>query len=228
MSVPDRFYTTIAADFDRLMNPYDLRRRMEVIFDEMLANGISGKQVLDAGCGTGWFSRGAHQRGATVTSLDVGVELLAETRRKAPVTAVAADALRLPFRPASFDIVISSEMIEHTADPRQAVSEMARVLKPGGILALTCPNRVWQGVVRAASRLRLRPFDALENFPSFDELESFVALAGLRQIEHHGIHAWPFQLRPLWRLSHWADRRFSRTAWKRLMINQAIKAVKAT
>lgn len=226
MSGPDKFYTTIASDFDRLMNDYDVQRRIELVYGELLPSSLYGKRLLDAGCGSGWFSRAAHQRGARVTSLDVGVELLNETLRKAPVTAVIGDALTLPFRDASFDIVVSSEMIEHTVKPAQAVREMGRVLKPDGTLVLTCPNRAWQGVVRTASRLGLRPFQGLENFPSFDDLEVFVGAAGLRLSRHVGLHPWPFQLRPLHRLSRWVDVRFGGSAWRRLMINQAIHAVK--
>jgi len=225
MSAPDKFYTTIASDFDRLMNDYDVQRRLEVVYGELLPQDLAGKSLLDAGCGSGWFSQAAHRRGARVTSLDVGIELLRETLRKAPVTAVIGDALQLPYRDQSFDIVVSSEMIEHTSAPHQAVREMGRVLKPGGALVLTCPNRAWQGVVRAASRLGLRPFQGLENFPSFDELAAFVNSAGLQLRRHIGLHPWPFQL-PLHALSRTVDQKFGDSAWRRLMINQAIQAVK--
>ena len=55
-------------------------------------------------------------------------------------------------------------MLEHTDAPDRAIQELARVLRVDGLLVLTTPNRVWQGVVRAASRLRLRPFRGLENW----------------------------------------------------------------
>src|SRR5262249_33588782 len=138
------FYSTIAADFDSLMNPYDVRRRVEVVFDELLTAPLHGKRLLDAGCGSGWFSRAAVERGALVTSLDLGVPLLVETRKKASVKAVVGDALRMPFQDESFDVVVSSEMIEHTPDPGRAIAEMARVLHRGGTLVVTCPNRAWQ------------------------------------------------------------------------------------
>jgi ubiquinone/menaquinone biosynthesis C-methylase UbiE len=220
------FYSTIAAEFDSLMNPYDVRRRVELVFDELLTEPLHGKRLLDAGCGSGWFSRAAVERGAVVTSLDLGVPLLLETRKKAAVKAVVGDALRMPFPDASFDVVVSSEMIEHTPDPAQAVAEMARVLRSGGTLVVTCPNKAWQGVVRAASRLRMRPFQGIENFPSFGELDDHVRSTGLQLQRHVGLHAWPFQLKPLWGASEWVDHKFGDRAWKRWMINQAVKAVK--
>ena len=76
---------------------------------------------------------------------------------------LVADACELPVRDESFDVVISSEMLEHTRMPRRALEELARVLRADGVLVLTTPNRVWQSLVRAASALRLRPFHGPEN-----------------------------------------------------------------
>src|SRR4030095_2888280 len=75
---------------------------------------------------------------------------------------LVADVCQLAVRDQSFDIIISSEMLEHTGAADQAIRELARVLRPEGLLVLTTPNRVWQGVVRAASRLRLRPFHGID------------------------------------------------------------------
>jgi len=220
------FYTTIADDFDHLMNAYDVRRRVEVVYDELLPENIAGKRVLDIGCGTGWFSQRAYERGANVTSLDVGTALLRQTLRKADVTPTVGDALGLPFGDESFDVVVSSEVIEHTADAGQAVAEMGRVLRPGGVLVLTCPNKSWQWSVELANQLRVRPFDGHEHFPSTTELEAYVQGAGLTLVDHVGLHLWPFQLRWLWPLSRQVDRRFGSGRLGRWMINQAIRAEK--
>jgi 2-polyprenyl-6-hydroxyphenyl methylase/3-demethylubiquinone-9 3-methyltransferase len=138
-----------------------------------------------------------------------------------------ADALALPFAASSFDYVISSEVIEHTLNPALAVKEMARVLRPNGVLVLTCPNRRWQWLVTGASRLGLRPFDGIEDFPTFGQLEIFAAGAGLSLVCHRGFHPWPFQLRLLWPLSRALDRALGASAAGRWMINQAIRAVKS-
>jgi 2-polyprenyl-3-methyl-5-hydroxy-6-metoxy-1,4-benzoquinol methylase len=220
------FYENIAADFDTLLNSYDTQRRVEVLFDELLTMDLHGKKLLDLGCGTGWFSRRARERGAEVVSVDLGPGLLKQVLAKASVLPVAGNALALPFASGTFDVVVSSEMIEHTTDPMQAVREMARVLKPGGPLALTCPNRAWLWLVNLATVLKLRPFQGYENFPRFDELAKMVRATGLTIAQHQGLHAWPFQVTPLHGASRRVDQRFGKSAWGRWMINQAILAWK--
>ncbi|HZS52017.1 MAG TPA: class I SAM-dependent methyltransferase [Bryobacterales bacterium] len=220
------FYTSIAGEFDRMMNPYDLERRLEVVFEQLLLGSLAGRLVLDAGCGTGWFAARAQYGGACVVALDLGPPLLEEARRKAPVFAAAGDALELPFRDNTFDIVISSEAIEHTIDPARAIREMARVLRPEGTLVLTCPNRFWQWLVGFANCAGLRRFDGYENFPSFHGLEQYIAAAGLALECHIGFHPWPFQLRPLWGVSRWVDAKLGGGWARRFMINQAVRASK--
>lgn len=220
------FYEGIAGDFDELMNAFDVRRRLEVVYDQFLTGDLAGVRLLDVGCGTGRFSERAHQRGAEVVALDVGPNLLKQALARADVSPVVGDGLRLPFQDESFDVVVSSEMIEHTTSPVTAVGEMARVLRPGGRLALTCPNKVWLWLVRLATTVKLRPFDGYENFPSFPELERFASGNGLRIRSHIGLHPWPFQFRLLCGLSRWVDMRYGAGPWSRVMINQAILADK--
>jgi SAM-dependent methyltransferase len=57
--------------------------------------------------------------------------------RRKPGAAVVGDAHHLPFAPGSFDLIISTEMLEHTAEPQRIVDEIRRVLRPGGRLLLT-------------------------------------------------------------------------------------------
>jgi SAM-dependent methyltransferase len=227
MNRKEKFYLEVADRFDELMDPYDIERRIDIVFQDLLPSSLRGKLVLDAGAGTGYFSQMAADRGARVISVDVGTPLLAQVAKRTAALLAAGDVQALPFRKASFDVVISSEVIEHTLDPAQAVRELARVLKPGGILALTCPNRLWQPVVRVASRLRLRPYQGYENFPSFRKLDTYVLSSGLILKRHFGFHPWPFQFSPFRKLSRQVDLRFGHRLWGRYMINQAIQAVKA-
>ena len=225
-SSPRYFYESIAARFEALDHPDDLRRRLAIVFDECLGRtSLAGKRTLDAGCGYGAFSSVAAQRGAAVVSVDIGERLVGRAITRAASRGVVADAGRLAFRDESFDIVISSEMIEHTEAPQQTVQELARVLRGGGLLVLTTPNRVWQWPVRMASRLGLRPFHGLESFVAWGRLERLCSAAGLEVLVHLGFHPWPFQL-GLARAARTVEKRGARGRAARLMVNQAVVARK--
>ena len=112
-----------------------------------------GELVLDLGCGFGRHAFGALRRGADVVAGDLGRAELAEvasmvTAMRAageiPGEAVgcpaAADARRLPFADGAFDRIIAAEVLEHIADDGAALAELARVLRPGGTLAVTVPS----------------------------------------------------------------------------------------
>lgn len=220
------FYDTIASDFDLNMNHYDLQRRLEVVFDQLLKQvPLHGRKVLDAGCGTGYFSRWALERGAQVISLDIGINLLKEARKKGAASPVAGDVMRLPFGDSTFDIVISSECIEHTPSPELAVLEMIRVLSPGGFLAITCPNRFWHWSCRLANALKIRPYRGLENWPSWSTLRQYVRENGIEIREHIGLHLFPFVLKPTHGLLRFLDRGGHR--FGPFYVNQCLLGVKS-
>lgn len=220
------FYEGIAERFEGLDHPADLRRRLSVVFDDCLGQtSLSGKRTLDAGCGYGPFSAAAAARGAAVVSVDIGQRLVARAMTRAGSLGFVADVCHLAARDESFDAVISSEMLEHTTAPARAVQELARVLRPNGVLVLTTPNRVWQGPVRAASVLRLRPFRGLENFVAWRHLEQWCSAAGLDVLAHVGLHPWPFQL-GLHAAAAMVEKHLARGRAARLMVNQALVARK--
>lgn len=191
------FYDTIAADFDQIMNQYDLRRRLEVVFDQLLGGvDLKGCKMLDAGCGTGFFTATALARGAEVTSLDIGVNLLREARKKGAPFVVAGDVANMGFADASFDLIVSSECIEHTPSPRASIKEMARVLRPGGMIVLTCPNRFWYWSCFLANLLKIRPYRGLENWPGWFSLRRWMGQYGLDVRRHRGLHLFPFFFKP--------------------------------
>ena len=216
------FYERIADRFEGLDHPADVRRRLSVVFDECLGGvSLANARVLDAGCGYGVFSAAAARRGATVVSVDIGPRLVALARARGGGHGVVADACRLPARDNSFDVVIASEMLEHTLAPARAVMELARVVKLGGMLVITTPNRAWQPIVRLASRLRLRPFQGVENFVGWDELDRACVAAGLDVELHQGFHPWPFHLGFAGAAAR-VERRLADTRAARLMVNQAM------
>lgn len=95
---------------------------------------VAGKRALDVGCGEGRFSRMLAGRGADCTGIDP-TELLARTARdRGSMAVVRAVAEALPFADASFDLVVSYITLVDIAGYREAIAEMARVLRRGGRL----------------------------------------------------------------------------------------------
>lgn len=189
------FYETSFADqFDEKMNKYDLQKRLSVVYDELLTEDLQNKTLLDAGCGTGWFSKAAASRGAIVTSMDLGENLLREVAKKCDTKRVPGSILQMPFSNDTFDYVVCSEVIEHVPEPAQAIKEIYRVLKPGGTLVLTTPNRFWYFSLVIANFLKIRPYQGLENWLGYRELRKEVESTGFTVEKMHGIHLFPFIL----------------------------------
>ncbi len=219
------FYDSIADEFDAVMNMYDLERRLHVIFDVFFKDvDLRGRQLLDAGCGTGWFSRAACRRGADVTALDIGPRLLSQVSDKCNAKTVVGDVLDLQFPDGSFDVVISSECIEHTHDPGRAVHELIRVCRPGGMVAITSNNRTWYWLCALANRFDWRPYKGIENWPGWAEFHSWFDREPVRIVDRRGFHLFPFQIRALHPLLRHLDR-YGQTLG-RLCVNQGIMAVK--
>jgi len=218
-------YDLIAQEFDSIMNHYDLERRLQVVFEQLLADvNLKGSRLLDAGCGTGFFSVQAARLGANVISLDVGKNLLKETRRKGIAAVVAADAARMPIRDRSFDVVVSSECIEHTLSPPDTMRELIRVLRPGGWLVVTCPNAVWRWSCTIANALHLRPYQGIENWPGWNELRLWAEEGGLDVRHQIGLHLFPFVLQS----SHPILRRLDRLGGRvgSVFVNQCLAGKK--
>jgi SAM-dependent methyltransferase len=99
-------------------------------------------RVLENGCGLGAYIGPLRRYTPAVHGLEYGFDRAAEAgRRHPPSLVVCAAGERLPYPAASFDDIVSNEVIEHVQDDRAAVAEMVRALRPGGRLLLFCPNR---------------------------------------------------------------------------------------
>ncbi|HVP39709.1 MAG TPA: class I SAM-dependent methyltransferase [Candidatus Saccharimonadales bacterium] len=134
-----------------------VRRFREVLEHAELAPGL---RVLDLGCGWAYGCWWARARGCEVWGVDLERDQLAWARGGLPGGAalrlVQANVKQLPFPDRSFDRVVSVEMLEHVFRPDRpaAFAEMARVLRPGGRLALSTPNPA--SPVEAVKRLAVR------------------------------------------------------------------------
>ncbi len=114
-----------------------------------------GMTLLDCGCGPGTITVGLAQAVAPgeVVAVDVEASQVALARRHASdrkatnLRVEAASVYRLPFPDRSFDVVFSHALFEHLQEPEAALEEIRRVLRPGGLAALSSPD--WAGNVMA-------------------------------------------------------------------------------
>lgn len=225
LSQKELAYENIAEDFDSVMNMYDVNTRLHLVYEKLLQSvDLKGKKVLDAGCGTGWFSKFAEDRGAVVFSMDVGEGLLKQVKRKCSSTCVVGSISEMPFPDQNFDFIVSSEVIEHVEDQKSAFSEFARVLKPGGKIAITTPNKLWFPTVWLANKFSLRPYQGLEKWLSWKQFENELQQVGFEIEQRNGCHLLPFQLSFLHSALSKADN-YSSTLYP-IMINMGVLAAK--
>lgn len=125
-----------------LTNEADMafRRRVHVLLDYLELR--DGADVLDCGCGMGFYLMAMQQlRELRLTGLDSDRDRLRYTEQVGVrATLVEGDVEELPFADASFDRVLLSEVLEHVQDDVAALREVHRVLRPGGVLAISVPH----------------------------------------------------------------------------------------
>jgi len=105
---------------------------------------VAGLDVLDCACGEGYGARLLADTARGVTAVDVDGAAIEHARRRygrGGLTYVEADALSLPFDDERFDAVVSFETLEHLAEHDELLTEFRRVLKPGGFLLISSPDR---------------------------------------------------------------------------------------
>ncbi len=153
---------------------------------------VAGKTVLEVGAGSGRDSVTLAEAGATailldysMASLDVARGVAERSGRRVPL--VRADALRLPFRDASIDVVFHQGLLEHFRDPMPLLRENVRVLKPRAILLVDVPQRfhlytVLKHLLIAAGRW----FAGWETEFTIGELERLMRTAGVTVTRRYG------------------------------------------
>jgi 2-polyprenyl-3-methyl-5-hydroxy-6-metoxy-1,4-benzoquinol methylase len=122
-------------------------QRDELIYAEHLARYrlaaqlVSGRRVLDAGCGEGYGTRLLVAGGATsVVGVDIDEQTVAHARERYGLDFRVSDVAELPFEDASFDVIVCFETIEHVADAARVLAELRRVLANEGLLVVSTPN----------------------------------------------------------------------------------------
>jgi SAM-dependent methyltransferase len=166
-----------------------------------------GELVLDMGAGAGRHAFETYRRGARIIALDYSLTELKDVAsmfsamnqaREAPAGGMAVtlngDARRLPFPDATFDRIITSEVLEHIDEDVMALGELARVLKPGGTLAATVPTWFPEKICWALTDEYHAPFVDGGHVRIYTEAElrTKVRAAGLtlQGIDHaHALHS---------------------------------------
>ena len=95
---------------------------------------------LEIGCGTGWLCALAQEVGWQAVGLDISLNACLVARQTWDIPVLCSDSLSLPFKSNTFRLVVLRHVLEHLPSPRQALSEVYRVLKEGGWVALEVPN----------------------------------------------------------------------------------------
>ncbi|MCB5187625.1 bifunctional 2-polyprenyl-6-hydroxyphenol methylase/3-demethylubiquinol 3-O-methyltransferase UbiG [Methylobacillus caricis] len=160
---------------------------------------LSGKKVLDVGCGGGILSESMSERGADVTGIDLGEKALKVAQLHRYESGVKVDYRLISVEdlaneaPESFDVVTCMEMLEHVPDPAAVVRACANLVKPGGKVFFSTINRNPKAylfaVVGAEYVLNMLPRGTHEyaKFIKPSELSSWVRAAGLDVIGFKGL-----------------------------------------
>lgn len=159
---------------------------------------VAGRDVLELGCGAGQWAGWLARHGARVTGLDLSRRQLTHARRHLAATGVAAhlvhgSAERLPFQGAAFDLVLSDHGAMSWGDPDRTVPEVARVLRPGGILVFCATSPLfticWDDQRDGLGDRLQRAYFGLHTEAEGDGAVSFVLPSGewVRRFRAHGL-----------------------------------------
>ena len=178
-------------DMDSEFKPLHMINPLRLAWIDEYAS-LSGKTVLDVGCGGGILADSMARKGATVT----GIDLATKSLRVAQLHALEAETPNIQYRevpvevlaqeqPASFDVVTCMEMLEHVPDPASVVRACASLVKPGGWVFFSTINRNVKAyslaIVAAEYVLNMLPKGTHEfdKFIKPSELAAFCRQAGL-------------------------------------------------
>jgi ubiquinone/menaquinone biosynthesis C-methylase UbiE len=129
-----RYYDAFAESYEARRDGrgryHDLLDALEL---ELAEPFVAGREVLEVGCGTGLLLRRFTEIATRAVGVDLSPGMLAHARARG-LDVREGSAMKLPFPDASFDVALSFKTLPHVPDLRRALSEMARVVRPGGVL----------------------------------------------------------------------------------------------
>lgn len=170
----DAFAETYETERDGRSRYHDLLDALEV---ELALPYVRDREVLEVGCGTGLLLRRFAEVARRAVGADLSQAMLTRARARG-LEVLEASAERLPLPSASFDVAVSFKTLPHVPDLRRALSEMARVVRPGGVLIaeLYNPKSVRHAIKRflppgrVGLRERRTERDVLVRFDDRDDL----------------------------------------------------------
>lgn len=173
------------------------RRRLEKMLENYLPAHGDGRTLLDVGCGTGHHMAILRSRGFDVSGVDGSSGMLEVARKNNPGTDIRiSDVESLPHESSRFDYVMCIEVLRYLPRIEACVSEIARVLKPGGTALVTAAPLLsvngYYFVNRIATTFPLGSLVRLKQFfaTSVGLSETFRT-AGFSQVDVHGVYSGP-------------------------------------
>jgi 2-polyprenyl-6-hydroxyphenyl methylase/3-demethylubiquinone-9 3-methyltransferase len=186
----------------RLRNPW-ISQKIKSEF-----GALESVKVLDVGCGAGFLSNHLSQEGFAVTGVDLSESSLAVAKLKDQtkrVNYVLADAYQLPFSAESFDVITSTDFLEHVSEPQRVLQEVSRCLKPGGLFFFHTFNKNKLSELLVIKSLEWfvkntpPQLHVIELFIKPKDLQKWMLFENLRTEEIHGVRP-VFLQKPVWRL----------------------------
>ncbi len=161
-------------------------RRHEVVYQQ-LSGYCTDRDVLEAGCGEGYGADLIASVAHSVTAVDYDATTVAHVQSRYPrVNVVAGNLAALPVPDGTVDVVVNFQVIEHLWDQAQFIAECRRVLRPGGLLLISTPNRI---TFSPGSDTPLNPFHTREL--NADELTELLTGGGFALTSMRGVFHGP-------------------------------------
>jgi 2-polyprenyl-3-methyl-5-hydroxy-6-metoxy-1,4-benzoquinol methylase len=180
-----RFHNSLARQWEsKYSNSSAFRLRVSALEKLTQDMTLSSSRWLDAGCGSGHLATWLHSRGVIVSCIDLSEEMLRQLPpflRDRKVASVEAT----PYPPGYFDGIVCSSVIEYLRSPYLALGEFRRVLRPGGRLIVSVPNRA------SPLRCMLRACCSVTGLPKYMRFSrlSFTVDRFTRILANCGFHA---------------------------------------
>lgn len=161
-------------------------RRHEVVYHWIADNGFAQGTLIEAGCGEGYGADILRSAGAQVVAVDYDDTTIAHVRRTYPrVQTLKANLVDLPLRTATVDSLVSLQVIEHLWDLTGFWDEIRRVVRPGGRVVISTPNRVTFSPGLARGQKPTNPFH-VEEFDAH-QLADLLTAAGFTDVRVLGL-----------------------------------------